>query len=435
MNTLESLPSDDDRDKRPVFISYATADRKEALSVCNALERRGTKCWIASRDVQPGENYQEATVGAIRHARALVLVFSEAANNSDEIKKELSLVSRFHVPLMALRIEDVEPSDAFAYELSTRQWIDAFESWDKSLDALVARLEQISAMPAAIQSATPPRSRRRSAARPFSKVGIAITASLAVLIVAIGAAWFFLRPGAAAAHPMQVRLTGFSSLSPDLPRTLPAALNDELDAAFNDDGVIGVSTAAAPPPGSGPAYALGGTVARDGDKVKVIVRLTDERTGTSLWSNGYTYDSASLGHVARWAGVDVSQAVRCGLFGASTYPRALPDPVLSDYLQFCVHGSPTKDMDIAHKIVAGTPDFSWGWSALATATGGSAYQQPQGPKRDELLKQAKAAVGRAIALDPSNSEAFTLESALIDPNDLLGREALLKKAIGARALA
>jgi hypothetical protein len=290
------------------------------LSVCNALERRGTKCWIASRDVQPGENYQEATVGAIRHARALVLVFSEAANNSDEIKKELSLVSRFHVPLMALRIEDVEPSDAFAYELSTRQWIDAFESWDKSLDALVARLEQISAMPAAIQSATPPRSRRRSAARPFSKVGIAITASLAVLIVAIGAAWFFLRPGAAAAHPMQVRLTGFSSLSPDLPRTLPAALNDELDAAFNDDGVIGVSTAAAPPPGSGPAYALGGTVARDGDKVKVIVRLTDERTGTSLWSNGYTYDSASLGHVARWAGVDVSQAVRA----VCSAPRPIP---------------------------------------------------------------------------------------------------------------
>ena len=25
----------------PVFISYASADRKEALSVCNAIERRG----------------------------------------------------------------------------------------------------------------------------------------------------------------------------------------------------------------------------------------------------------------------------------------------------------------------------------------------------------------------------------------------------------
>ena len=64
----------------------------------------------------------------------MVLVFSEAANNSDEIKKELSLASRYRMPVIALRIEDVEPSDAFAYELSTRQWIDAFDGWDKSID-------------------------------------------------------------------------------------------------------------------------------------------------------------------------------------------------------------------------------------------------------------------------------------------------------------
>ena len=42
------------------------------------------------------------------------------------MKKELSLASRYRIPVIALRIEDVEPSDAFAYELSTRQWIDAF---------------------------------------------------------------------------------------------------------------------------------------------------------------------------------------------------------------------------------------------------------------------------------------------------------------------
>src|SRR5206468_11712970 len=115
------------------------------MSVCKAIERRGPKCWIASRDVAPGENYQEAIVRSLRTARAMVLVFSGAANNSDEIKKELSLASRYHIPVMALRIEDVEPSDAFAYELSTRQWIDAFEGWDKSVDALVRQLAQIAA--------------------------------------------------------------------------------------------------------------------------------------------------------------------------------------------------------------------------------------------------------------------------------------------------
>ena len=62
--------SDEARLERAVFISYATADRKEALAVCKALEGRGTRCWISTRDVAPGENYQEAIVRSLRYARA-----------------------------------------------------------------------------------------------------------------------------------------------------------------------------------------------------------------------------------------------------------------------------------------------------------------------------------------------------------------------------
>ena len=87
MNEPDPLASDERPLLGPVFISYATADRKQALSACKALERRGTGCWISCRDVQPGENYQEAIVRAIRVAPAMVLLFSGAANNSDEIKK------------------------------------------------------------------------------------------------------------------------------------------------------------------------------------------------------------------------------------------------------------------------------------------------------------------------------------------------------------
>ncbi len=130
MNEQEPSTGREDRGPPPVFISYATADRAEALKVCNAIERRGTRCWISMRDVPPGANYQEAIVQSLRDARAMVLVFSDAANNSSEIKKELSLASRYEVPVIALRLKDVAPSDAFAYELSTRQWINAFEGWD-----------------------------------------------------------------------------------------------------------------------------------------------------------------------------------------------------------------------------------------------------------------------------------------------------------------
>src|SRR3954469_11644230 len=283
---------------RPVFVSYATVDRKEALNVCNAIERRGAKCWISTRDVPPGANYQEAIVRSLRDARAMVLVFSEAANNSDEIKKELSLASRYHVPVMALRIEDVEPSDAFAYELSTRQWIDAFAGWDRSIDSLARRIGELHGTQSAISSSPRPPAGRRG--RPILQRGtIAITACV-ILLAVIAGTWFLLRPAPAAAHSMMVRLTTFQRLSPDLPQAMPDAMRDEIIAAFNADGVVGVSTAAEPPPGSAPAYALGATMRREGDnKIRVITHLTNERSGATLWSDSFDFDADQVTRVPR----------------------------------------------------------------------------------------------------------------------------------------
>ena len=420
----------------PVFISYATADRKEALSVCNAIERRGRTCWISCRDVAPGQNYQEEIVRSLRNARAMVLVFSEAANNSDEIKKELSLASRYHVPVMALRIEDVEPSDAFAYELSTRQWIDAFEGWDKSIDALTQRLQQVSGATAPVAAGSRP-APRRARVSGFPTRTLIVAASVAIVIIASLAAWLLMRPGGSSSeHTMQVRLAGFQRLSPDIPDAMPAALADEINAAFNDDGIVSVSTASAPPPGNTPAYALSGTIRREADKIKVIVRLLNERTNAILWSKSYSYDADLAARVPHLAAVSSSMVIRCGLFGASTYPRPLPDPTLTSYLGFCEadnSSESTKALNFATKVVAAAPDFSWGWSAVSGATGLEWWQH--GANADASRKKALAAADRAIDLDPTNSEALMIKALLLDANDFVGREALLKKALEARPLA
>ncbi|MEO8001878.1 MAG: toll/interleukin-1 receptor domain-containing protein, partial [Arenimonas sp.] len=179
MNDPENASDVAPRGSHQVFISYATTDRKQALSVCKEIENRGTTCWISTRDVAPGENYQEAIVHSIRNARAMVLVFSEAANKSDEIKKELSLASRYHVPVIALMIENVEPSDAFAYELSTRQWINAFEDWDTSIDSLVSRIEQLPDAGPVATTAAKPALRRMSFS---SRRPIAIAAAVLLLL-------------------------------------------------------------------------------------------------------------------------------------------------------------------------------------------------------------------------------------------------------------
>ena len=147
-----------------VFVSHSSHDRGIAVRVCEALERRGLACWVASRDIGPGENFQEAIVKAIRLARAIVLVFTDSANNSDEIKKEIALASQNHLAVIPLRVEDMLPSNAFRYELSTRQWIDAFDDWDRAMARLAEQIGTIAdsdavAQPQPLGAAAHPRRR------------------------------------------------------------------------------------------------------------------------------------------------------------------------------------------------------------------------------------------------------------------------------------
>jgi hypothetical protein len=123
-----------------IFISHSSRDQKVARTLCDALEARGLHCWIANRNVDPGENFQESIVKAIRSARVMVLVFTKNANNSDEIKKEIALASQHELVVIPVRIDDVIPNDALAYELATRQWIDLFQDWERAIERLTARI-------------------------------------------------------------------------------------------------------------------------------------------------------------------------------------------------------------------------------------------------------------------------------------------------------
>lgn len=126
-----------------VFISYSSADSPVATAICTALENRGLYCWIASRDVGPGEDFQAAIVQAIRAAGVMVLVFSQNANNSDEIKKELVLASQNNVVIIPARVENVVPNDLLAYQLATRQWVNLFEDWEREIERLGAWIARI----------------------------------------------------------------------------------------------------------------------------------------------------------------------------------------------------------------------------------------------------------------------------------------------------
>jgi regulator of protease activity HflC (stomatin/prohibitin superfamily) len=123
-----------------VFLSHASKDKKIVETLCRALESRGVACWLASRDVNPGENFMQAIVRAIRAAKIMVLVFTSNANDSDEIKRELVLASQYKLVIIPVRVEDVLPDDSLAYQFATSQWIDLFNDWEHQVERLTLRI-------------------------------------------------------------------------------------------------------------------------------------------------------------------------------------------------------------------------------------------------------------------------------------------------------
>src|ERR1051325_8378249 len=156
----------------PIFLSFASDDRKAAETICKAVEQRGFECWIATRNIAPGENFQEAITRAIRTAKVMILVFSAHANNSLEVKKEIALAGRYNVIVVPVRVEDVVPNDALSYELAVRQWIDLFDDGENAIERLITQISAVLQAQAA-DAATGARSERvapmpeaRRAARP-----------------------------------------------------------------------------------------------------------------------------------------------------------------------------------------------------------------------------------------------------------------------------
>ena len=281
----------------------------------------------------------------------------------------------------------------------------------------------------------PPPARKGFALRPW----LAIAGFCVLLALVVAGAWWQLRPAPAAAHSMAVRLAGFQLLSPDLPANTRATVDAEIAAAFNADGVVGVSTASAPPTGSAPAYALGGTIQRDGDTIRVITRLTNERSGATLWGETFSYEN-DVSKVPRHIAVDAGNVVRCGLFGASTYRKALPDAVMRDYMQFCRGhwnlnmADGRKALVPAQRVVAAVPDFSWGWAAVSAAYWKVALTAGSDQLADEARAAGRAAADKALAIDARNSEALYIKAVLTDRRDFIGREDLFKRAVAARRL-
>jgi serine/threonine-protein kinase len=136
-----------------VFISYASPDGGVADAVCGALERDGLICWVAPRDVVPGEFYADAIVRAIDATKVIVLVLSKNSADSPHVLREVERGSSKRHPVVSFRIDLAPLPSALEYFLNTSHWLDASASGvDGALPKVVAAVRHL-ASPAVVDPA------------------------------------------------------------------------------------------------------------------------------------------------------------------------------------------------------------------------------------------------------------------------------------------
>ncbi len=112
-------------DRPEIFVSYAFEDETWAQQAVAALESKGYRCWLASRDVAPGSaSYAREITRAIKASRLLVVVLSHAANGSDDVLNEITLAKNNRVPRLPFRVDDAPLDDGFEYFFSQAQRLD-----------------------------------------------------------------------------------------------------------------------------------------------------------------------------------------------------------------------------------------------------------------------------------------------------------------------
>jgi tetratricopeptide (TPR) repeat protein len=408
-----------------LFISYARDDAGKVRALAEALERDGHRIWW-DRHIAGGQQFADEIERALESADAVIVCWTKTSVRSAWVRDEAA-AGRDRNCLIPVLLDGSTPPLGFRQYQS----ID-LTGWPsrngEAFDRLTAAIAERCGVEPGKKAAAAARPKPPLQANRLKWLGAA------AVLAAIGlGAFIYPRVTSAGAIEPKVAVGEFRLVSSDLPKALPEMVGQEIVAAFGAENAVTVVAPGDRKAGASP-YVMDGSISRLPDAVRFTVNLKNQRSGVVLWSSAFEHETADA-VAARQAGVAASQVVRCGLWGASSYKKAISDEALSLYLKWCnEHWSgstnETSELDAARRVTVAVPDFSFGWSALALATVPLAVGQSAEANR--LREEGRAAARKSMELDRQNPEGYMALAGLLPLNRYAEREALLKKALSVR---
>lgn len=138
-----ALPSQDGPPPPPppsAFISHSSLDASTAQELCSRLESKGVKCWIAPRDVTPGNPYADEIVRGIEGCTSLILLSTPNSIASDNVMNELEQAFRLHRAILTIMVKGATVSRQLGYYIARLHWL---ECTADNIDSVADRLSVV----------------------------------------------------------------------------------------------------------------------------------------------------------------------------------------------------------------------------------------------------------------------------------------------------
>ena len=249
----------------------------------------------------------------------------------------------------------------------------------------------------------------------------AVVAAVATGVALAAGGWWLTRPGPAAPA---VQFTGYRAIGA-VPAALPEQIAAATRSAFTEDGLVAVTTAAAP-------FHLLGTLDHTGEGDAAVLRLAariDTAGGTTLWAHSYERPLGSP-NAALWFASRPTAIARCGA------SRLTGGMVADDALRLIFAGcaeenereNPFKGLDLARRLTALTPTLASSWASRAQLAFGASLMVPPAEVPAQRAEAAMAS-DKALALDPQDARAWQVRARLRPETDYAGQERALLAAV------
>lgn len=126
------------------FVCHASQDAEAAAMIRDHLERQGIACWMAPRNVRPGENWPKAVLQGLASSEVLLLVHSRQANESVHVINEVNEALARRKQVIPVKLDDEPPTDELQFLTGVRQWSGVGDPpAPEQLEALVASLRTV----------------------------------------------------------------------------------------------------------------------------------------------------------------------------------------------------------------------------------------------------------------------------------------------------